>query len=83
MKIFAACAALVLIAALAFPFASDAYARYKIMHKLAPVLTQPDRVAFEAWNGDAISFVKSLYARCELANGPGAAACTPYRTALE
>jgi hypothetical protein len=72
-----------LLAVLAFPFAYDAYTRHQVMSKLAPVLTQQDRAAYQAWNGDARSFARSLYARCELVNGQGAAACDPYRSAIQ
>ena len=83
MKLLATGLALVLLVVLAFPFAHDAYVRYTILQKLDPVLTQSDRNAFKTWNGDAISFVKSIYARCELQNGADAAPCKPYRLALE
>jgi hypothetical protein len=72
-----------LLAVLAFPFAYDAYSRHEVLNRLAPVLTQQDRAAYQAWNGDAQSFAKSLYARCELVNGHGAAACDPYRSAVQ
>jgi hypothetical protein len=72
-----------LLAVSAFPFARDAYTRAHLMHSLDPVLSERDRDAFREWNGDPVSFVKSLNARCELIHGQGAAACAPYRLAQE
>jgi hypothetical protein len=73
----------VVIGAATFPFASEAYTRYEVMKKLNPILTEQDRIAFQAWSGDALSFAKSLYARCQLKNGGDAASCNAYRVALE
>jgi hypothetical protein len=77
------CVAVVLLVAMAYPFARDAYTRHRVMSKLDPVLSQQDRTAFQGWQGDAPSFARSLYARCELNRGQGAAACEPYRLAAE
>lgn len=74
-------AVVILLVAMAFPIARDAYQRNRVMSKLEPVLTRQDRLAFQAWQGDAISFAKSLYARCQIANGQDAKACEPYRFA--
>jgi hypothetical protein len=76
-------AAVILLIAMAFPIARDAYQRNRVISKLEPVLTQQDRLAFQAWQGDAVSFAKSLYARCEIANGRDAKACEPYRLAQD
>jgi hypothetical protein len=73
----------ILLVAMAFPIARDAYQRNQVINKLEPVLTQQDRLAFQAWQGDAISFAKSLYARCQIANGQDAKACEPYRLAQD
>jgi hypothetical protein len=75
--------ALILLVAMAFPLAYDAYQRHRVISKLDPVLTQQDRLAFQAWKGDALSFAKSLYDRCRIANGQGAQACEPYRLAQD
>jgi hypothetical protein len=77
------CAALGLLAVMAFPFAHDAYTRHRVMSKLNPILSDQDRTAFQGWQGDAVSFARSLYARCELDHGRGATACSPYQVALE
>jgi hypothetical protein len=76
-------ATLILLVAMVFPIARDAYERNQVISKLDPVLTPQDRQAFQAWQGDARSFAKSLYARCQLANGEGARTCEPYRLAQD
>ena len=76
-------AAIILVVAMVFPIARDAYQRNQVISRLDPVLTQQDRQAFQAWKGDALSFAKSLYDRCEIANGPGAKTCEPYRLAQD
>jgi hypothetical protein len=78
-----AVAALALVVVLAAPFVRDAYTRYRVMHRLAPVMTEQDRIAFRSWNGDAVSFAKSLYARCELDNGRDSPVCSRYIVAFE
>ena len=75
--------AVALFVVIAFPFARDAYVRTRLMRSLDPVLSEQDRYAFREWNGDPVSFVKTLYARCELIHGQDAASCTPYRLAQE
>jgi hypothetical protein len=77
------CVAVGLFVVMAFPFARDAYTRHRVMSKLDPVLSQQDRNAFQGWQGDAPSFARSLYARCELDRGRGASSCEPYRLAAE
>jgi hypothetical protein len=75
--------AIVFVVAMAFPLARDAYERNRVISKLDPVLTQQDRQAFQAWQGDALSFAKSLYARCQIAHAPDTKACEPYRLAQD
>jgi hypothetical protein len=82
-RIMGTCAALALIVALAFPFAHDVYHRYEVSQKLKSVMTDRERAAFNDWNGDAISFARSLYATCERANGPGSPNCDSYRSAIQ
>jgi hypothetical protein len=82
-RIIGTVAALVLVVVLALPFARDAYQRYEVGHKLNAVMSDRDRAAFQAWNGDPKAFGRSLYERCELTNGPNAPACEPYRAAIE
>jgi hypothetical protein len=71
-----------IIVMFAAPFARDAYHRYEVAKRLNGVLDERDRVAFNQWNGDAASFAKSLYERCELEQGHGASACERYRFAF-
>jgi hypothetical protein len=82
-KIIVACVVVLVCAAFAGPFAADVYSRIKVSQKLDRVLTEQDQKAFQAWNGDARSFVKALNARCELENGQGSATCDRYRAAVE
>lgn len=77
------CVVLLILAVAAWPFVKEAYARHQVMQKLAPVMTEQDRVAFQSWQGDAVSFARSLEARCEIQNGKDSAACDPYRIASE
>ena len=64
-------------------FAQDAYHRYQVSRQLDQVMDSQDRAAFRQWNGDAASFAKTLYERCELTNGRGAAQCQRYRSVLQ
>jgi hypothetical protein len=83
LKILGIAVALVLIIAIGYPFAQDAYHRYQISRQLDTVMDSRDRAAFRQWNGDAVSFAKTLYERCELTNGRGAVQCQRYRSAFE
>jgi hypothetical protein len=83
IRILGTCAAFALIIVLAYPFARDAFHRYEIAHRLDPLMDDRDRAAFRAWSGDAASFGRSLYERCELINGEGAPSCDPYRRAIQ
>jgi hypothetical protein len=82
-KFLGTCVALVVIIAVGYPFAQDAYHRYKVSLQLDSVMDAHDRAAFRQWNGDAASFAKTLYDRCELTNGRGAAQCARYRSVFE
>ena len=75
--------ALAVAVLLLFPFARDAYHRYQVARQLEAVMDERDRAAFRQWNGDAASFSRSLYERCELMNGRGAQYCARYRVALD
>ena len=75
--------ALALVVVLALPFARDAYHRYEVAKRLDPLMDDRDRAAFRAWSGDAASFGRTLYERCELTNGPGSPTCEPYRLAIQ
>jgi hypothetical protein len=75
--------ALLLVIAVGYPFAQDAYHRYQVSQRLDSVMDSSDRAAFKQWNGDAASFAKTLYERCEITNGRGAVQCERYRYAFE
>jgi len=83
VRILGTCAALALISLLAFPFARDAYHRYEVAQRLKPLMDEHDQAAWRNWSGDAVSFGRSLYERCELINGQGAQNCTPYKVAIQ
>ena len=83
IRILGTCAALALVIILALPFARDAYHRYEIGHRLGPLMDDRDRAAFRAWSGDAASFGRTLYERCELTNGLGSPTCEPYKQAIQ
>ena len=83
VRILGTCVALALIVILAYPFVREAYHRYEVARRLEPLMDDRDRAAFRAWSGDATSFGRSLYERCELINGAGAPTCEPYRQAIQ
>ncbi len=83
LKILGTCVALLLIIAVGYPFAQDAYHRYQVSRRLDAVMDSNDRAAFQRWNGDAVSFAKTLYERCEITSGRGAVQCDRYRYAFE
>ena len=83
MRILGSCVALALLVLLALPFARDAYHRFEVSRKLEAVMDDRDRAAFREWNGDAVSFSRSLYERCELVSGRGASNCDRFRLAFE
>ena len=72
-----------LLGAAAYPFLHDAYRRYEVIHRLGPSLSEHDRAAFRAWQGDAPSFARHLYARCTRSFGDLATGCERYRLAAE
>jgi len=81
-RILGTAAALALLVILAFPFAREAYHRYEVARRLDSLMDDRDRAAFRAWHGDAESFGRSLYERCQLTNGQGSATCDPYKLAI-
>ena len=83
VRILGSCVALALIIVLAFPFAHDAYRRYEVAQRLKPLMNEHDQAAWRDWNGDAVSFGRSLYAKCELTNGQGSPACDAYKSAIQ
>ncbi len=82
MRILGIVVAILLIIVLAYPFAQDAYQRYLVAHRLDAVMSAQERAEFRNWSGDAMSFAKRLYDRCELNQGKGAVQCDRYRYAF-
>ena len=82
-RILGTCTALVVVLLVAFPFARDAYHRYDVAQKLKPLMNEHDQAAWRDWSGDAVSFGRSLYERCQLVNGQGAQNCEAYRVAIQ
>jgi hypothetical protein len=82
-RILGICVAVLLLIVLVYPFAQEAYHRYLVSERLKTVMTAQERVEFHNWNGDALSFAKRLYERCELTQGKGAIQCDRYRYAYE
>jgi hypothetical protein len=66
-----------------YPFAQDAYQRYEVGQRLNAVMDTQERAEFRQWNGDAMSFARRLYDRCELTWGRSAVQCERYRSAFE
>jgi len=83
VRILGTVAALALVVLVAFPFARDAYHRYEVAQRLRPLMNEHDQAAWRDWNGDAISFGRSLYERCELINGQGSQSCVAYKVAIQ
>jgi hypothetical protein len=70
-----------LLVGMAFPYMHEAYEWHRVSGTLE---SDQDRAAFRAWQGDAASFARTLYARCEITYGDRAAGvCEPYRLAQE
>lgn len=72
-----------IVAMFALPFGREAYHRWQISKRLDSVMDQRDRAAFDQWNGDAASFGRSLFERCQREQGIGAASCERYRFAFQ
>jgi hypothetical protein len=83
VRILGTLAALALVMSVAFPFARDVYHRYEVAQRLKPLMNEHDQAAWRDWNGDAASFGRSLYERCELINGQGASNCEAYKVAIQ
>lgn len=82
-RVFGTILALLVLVVAAYPFAKDGYHRYQVTRQLDRVMDDRDKAAFREWNGDALSFSRSLYERCTLQNGRGAEACDRYHLASE
>ncbi|HWD59332.1 MAG TPA: hypothetical protein VG308_13680 [Stellaceae bacterium] len=83
VRILGTCVAFALIMLVAFPFTRDAYHRYEVAQRLKPLMNEHDQAAWRDWGGDAVSFGRSLYDRCQLINGPGAPNCEAYKVAIQ
>lgn len=83
LRIVGSCAGLVLFIVFVLPFAIEAYHRYEVAERLKPLMNDRERAAFQAWQGDAVSFGRSLYERCTLAHGADAPECRPYKAAIQ
>ena len=81
-RILGSVIAIAILIVFAFPFAKDAYHRYEVSKRLDALMEERDRAAFRQWSGDAASFGRSLYERCEVVNGRDAPACDPIKAAL-
>lgn len=83
LRIFGICIGVLLLIAIGYPFAQDAYHRYLVSQQLDRVMDSHDRAAFRQWSGDAASFAKTLYDRCEITYGRGAAQCQRYKSVFQ
>ncbi|HEX3954768.1 MAG TPA: hypothetical protein VHW90_14420 [Stellaceae bacterium] len=83
IKILAICIAVLVLAAVSYPFLHDAYNRYLISQRLDAVMNANERAEFRQWNGDAISFARRLFEQCELTQGNNAPPCQRYRAAYQ
>jgi hypothetical protein len=72
----------ILLAIVAYPFAQDAVSRYRISQRLDSVMDAREKAEFQRWTGDATSFARALYDRCQ-ARGGTAVQCDRYRYAYE
>ena len=73
----------VILLAIAYPFAQDAYHRWQVNQRLSAVMDSKERMEFQNWKGSATSFARTLYDRCQLSQGQGAVQCDRYRSAFE
>ncbi len=69
----------IVVIALAYPFAREAYSRAAIQRDLIGSFNVGDAVALKEWDGSTESFVKMLEDRCLRANKGDAASCERYR----
>jgi hypothetical protein len=83
VRILGSVVALALVVLVALPFARDAYHRYQVAQRLKPLMNEHDQAAWRGWNGDAVSFGRSLYERCALINGQSAQNCEAYKVAIQ
>ena len=82
-KIIGVILALIVIVLFVYPFADDAYQRYLVSRRLEAVMNERVRAEFGNWQGDATSFARNLYNRCQQTQGGGAVQCDRYKFAFE
>ena len=82
-RILGICVAVLLLIVVVYPFAQEGYHRYLVSERLKTVMTSQEQAEFRNWNGDAMSFAKRLYDRCELTQGRGSVQCERYRYPLQ
>jgi len=83
LKIVGTCVVILVLIAVGYPFAQDAYHWWQVKQRLSTVMDSKERAEFQSWKGDATSFAKTLYDRCQLSQGKGAVQCDRYRSAFE
>ena len=82
-RIFGTLLALAVFIVVGLPFVRDAYHWWVVKQRLSSVMTATEKAEFQQWQGDAASFAKMLYDRCQLSQGQGAVPCERYRYAFE
>jgi hypothetical protein len=83
VRILGSVVAMTVLIVVAFPFGHEAYHRFQVAQRLKPLMSEHDQAAWRDWNGDAVSFGRSLYECCALINGQGAQNCEAYRVAIQ
>jgi hypothetical protein len=83
VRILGSVVAMTVLIVVAFPFGHEAYHRFQVAQRLKPLMSEHDQAAWRDWNGDAVSFGRSLHERCALINGQGAQNCEAYRVAIQ
>ncbi|MBV9825672.1 MAG: hypothetical protein JO001_08355 [Alphaproteobacteria bacterium] len=83
LRVLGICLGIVVLAIVAYPFVQDAYFRYQVGRRLDTVMDSRERAEFRQWPGDAMSFARTLYERCERSQGDKAVQCERYRYAFE
>ena len=82
-KIIGIIIGVIVIVLFAYPFFQDAYQRYLVGKRLEAVMSEQERAEFRDWQGDAASFAKNLYDRCQRTQGQGAIQCDRYKFAFQ
>jgi hypothetical protein len=72
----------IILALVAYPFLQEAMSRHRVSQRLDAVMDSRDKAEFDHWTGDATSFARALYERCQ-ARGGTPMQCDRYRHAYE